>query len=149
MDVIVALIIFGTLGLMTLAALTSRMPPSERAWLLRILLIAFALRLAVATIFALVPESRVFHEDADGYEIFGMMFAQRWHAAGPPVYLAEVSNLGHFYVCGALYYVFGTFRPVPSYFNALLGTATVFVVYRLAQQFFHGDSFAGVLANIF
>jgi 4-amino-4-deoxy-L-arabinose transferase-like glycosyltransferase len=137
MDVVVPIVFFSVLGALTLYGLTARLPPSERRWLTRLLFLAFGLRMVLATVFALVPEARLFHEDADGYELLGMAIANRWHGAGPPFHIADAANLGHYYICGTVYYLFGTFRPVASYFNALLGAATVFVVYRLTLQFFH------------
>lgn len=137
MDVLLPLFILGILGAGGLYALSWRVPSAERAWLVRLVVIGFLLRLALATVFALYPMTRVFHEDADGYEYIGLALANYWHGTGPKLGMVAVQNTGFFYVCGALYYVFGAYRAAASYLNAFLGAATVLVLYRLTRRFFH------------
>jgi hypothetical protein len=137
MDTLLPLIIFSTLGVMVLRAVTLRLGADEQQWLLRLLLAAFALRMLVATLFALVPEARVFHEDADGYEAIGLAIANGWHGSGPPISFVAEQNYGYYYVTGAIYFLVGAFRPAASYSNALLGTVNILLIYRLARRFFH------------
>jgi hypothetical protein len=138
MDVLFPLLVLGILGGVGLYLAALRVAPEERAWLVRILLLAMVVRLLLATAFALFPDIRFFHEDADGYEIIGMQLAAGWSGHGPPIRLEEgLPNLGQFYLCGGLYYVFGLFRAIPSYFNSVLGAFTVLVVYRLTRTSFH------------
>jgi hypothetical protein len=138
MEVLFPLLVFAVLGGVVLYLGTLSLAPEERAWAFRILLLAMAVRLLLATAFALFPEVRFFHEDADGYEIIGMQLAAGWSGHGPPLRLEEgMPNLGQFYLCGGLYYLFGAFRAVPSYFNSILGAFTVLVVYRLTRRCFH------------
>ncbi len=136
MDVFVPLLTWTLLGSITLFVCIRQVPPAERAWVARTLIIALTLRLLCATMFAVIPETRVFHEDAIGYEINGMNIAHRWLGHAPPL-LTAPQNYGWTYVCAALYYVFGFFQVAPSYLNSLLGTVTIFLIYRLARQFFH------------
>src|SRR5258708_6122672 len=49
----------------------------------------------------------------------------------------DLGNYGYHYINGAVYFVFGSFRPAASYFNALLGTVNVYLIYQLARRFFH------------
>jgi hypothetical protein len=137
MDVILPLLELGLVGTLVFATLTRRMSEEERGWIMRILMFAFLARLLAATVFAMVPGTRIFHDDADGYEMYGMHLAERWHGNGPPVHHPHANNYGFFYVSGAVYFVFGTFRAATSYFNCLLGTINIFLVYRLARRFFH------------
>jgi hypothetical protein len=111
----------------------------ERRWLLTWLWVALVLRLAVAAMFGTFPETRVFHEDANGYEWFGMAIARGWHGAHTELeYIAEnAQNYGYKYVAAAIYYVFGQFAPLAACFNCVVGTVSVFLVYHLARQFFH------------
>ncbi len=111
----------------------------DRDWLIRVLTLALFLRLAVATMFALLPETRFCHEDADGYEEVGLQIASYWRGEGPPVLSVEAmkQNFGYPYISGICYYVLGRFRSAPSYFNAILGTITIYMVYALARHFFH------------
>lgn len=137
MDIIVPLLVFIPLGVLTLAACTRLVAQDEQAWLIRILFLAFAARLSLATMFALVPGFRVFHEDAEGYEHLGLVIAANWAGTGPPLPPMHGQNTGFMYVCAALNYVFGAFHANASFFNAILGSVTVYVVYRLARHFVH------------
>jgi Dolichyl-phosphate-mannose-protein mannosyltransferase len=138
MDVVLPLLELGLIGVLVIAGLTRTMTEAERLWILRVLLFAFLVRMLCATVFALIPSTRIFHDDAEGYEAFGMAIARGWQNAGPPVDRAElVQNYGYFYFCAAIYFVFGTYRAAASYANCLIGTINVFLVYRLARRFFH------------
>src|SRR4051812_1327780 len=109
-----------TLGI-GLAYLLCRFQPDDRQWLLRVLGLALVVRLAVATAFALLPEIRVFHEDADGYEYMGMAICNGWRGAGPPIDIDTMrQNYGYPYLAAASYCTFGPYRAVPSYLNGLL-----------------------------
>jgi hypothetical protein len=139
MDVLVPLISIGVFGSLAIYACVLRLPEGERNWLLRLLLFALLLRLGTAALFGLAPSTRFSHEDADGYEVIGLALANAWRGEGPPLHLAPYAgqNYGYFYICGALYSVFGRFPVVPAMFNGLLGTLTVFLIYRLTRRFFH------------
>ena len=138
MDVLVPLVIMAVAGSVVLAAIARRLGPGESEWLVRVLIPAFLIRLGCATMFALIPSTRIFHEDATGYERVGVNLAAGWLGEGPPAdFRGWGQNTGYFYFCALLYYVSFLCRVVPSYVNALLGTINVFLVYRLAREFFH------------
>jgi 4-amino-4-deoxy-L-arabinose transferase-like glycosyltransferase len=138
MDVILPLLELGLIGILIIAGLVRLVPDEERAWLQRILMIAFGLRMFSATVFVVVPGTRIFQDDAAGYEGLGMALANYWHDAGPPIELpVALGNYGYHYVNGALYYIFGSFRAVASEANAVLGTVSIFLIYRLSRRFFH------------
>jgi hypothetical protein len=139
MDLLLVLLVFVFVGVGVLAGVTHGLPSDERSKLLNILLFAFALRLAVAMLFAVVPEARVFHEDAEGYEGWGLAIADGWSSKGPPIALPWSQNYGQAVMCAVLYYLLGSVRAAPSFFNALLGTLTVFLVFKLARRFFRFD----------
>lgn len=139
MEVIYPTTLFFIIGMTVIAICSLLVPPDERAWLTRTLILALMARLAAATLFAAVPETRLFHEDASGYEFLGRGLALSWQGRLPPMNLAEQmhQNYGWPYVAGALYYVFGQFSSLAPCFNCVVGAGTVFLVYYLARQFFH------------
>jgi 4-amino-4-deoxy-L-arabinose transferase-like glycosyltransferase len=137
MDVVFALVVFLLLGVIMIVTMARFIAPDDRAWLIRVLLIAFLLRIAMATMFASFPSTRMFHEDAEGYEVFGMALAQSWSGRAPPIPIHTLeTNFGYTYFCGGIYYVIGQARAAASYFNCTLGVATIALVYSLARRFF-------------
>ena len=67
--------------------------PSERTRTLLVSLAGPAVNVVIAavlilggaaTFFAMYPESRVFHEDATGYELRGLQLASMWRGEYPP-----------------------------------------------------------------
>lgn len=138
MDVLFPLFVFGILGTFILLFAASHVPELEVRWLRAVLLSGFLLRLASATMFAVFPETRIFHEDATGYEWIGQLIAANWKGEGPPYPVeAIVQNYGYCYFVAAIYYVIGAFRAAPSYVNTIIGSLTIFFVYRLARILFH------------
>jgi hypothetical protein len=139
MDILYPLALFALFGAVSIALCARSLPGDERAWLVRWMTLALVLRLAMATAFALDASLRLFHEDADGYEWLGMAMARGWHGDGPLMNpLEEITqNYGYKYVAGGLYYVFGQFQPLLSYLSCLVGTLTIYLVYRLSRMYFH------------
>jgi hypothetical protein len=135
MDIILPLAIFGILGSMTIVACLRMVAPAERRQVGAIVFWAFAMRMGVSTIFALVPQLRLFHDDAEGYEYNGMALAASWAGEGPPVYTGSGQNFGFGHVVAGVYFVFGRYAVAVSYFNSLVGTITVLLVYVLARRF--------------
>jgi hypothetical protein len=139
MDILYPLALFVLFGTIAIYLCVRSVAPDERAWLARWMTVALVLRLAMATLFALDESLRLFHEDASGYEWMGMAMARAWHGDGPP--LAPLApgtpNYGYKYISAGIYYVFGQFQPLLSYLNCLVGTVTVYLIYRLARMFFH------------
>ncbi|HXU73738.1 MAG TPA: glycosyltransferase family 39 protein [Polyangia bacterium] len=139
MDVIFPVLLFLFIGAIAIFLCASVYKQNEeRVWLTSWLWVALVLRLGAAALFATLPETRIFHEDADGYEYIGMAVARIWHG-GPGVQLMPdmLQNYGYKYVVASLYYVFGQFQALPSCLNCVVGTISVFLVYHLARQFFH------------
>jgi hypothetical protein len=138
MDLTFAILIFAIVGLATIVLATATIQAAEQQKIRNILLLAFALRLMVGTLFAVFPETRIFHDDASGYEGLGLRIAEGWSGEAPPLPAAEMreQNYGQPYLCAAIYYLVGPVRPAPSFFNALVGTLTVFVVFKLSRLLF-------------
>jgi 4-amino-4-deoxy-L-arabinose transferase-like glycosyltransferase len=138
-NTLIPLLPIGLIGIIAIYGFTMRMPSQERDWLRNVLLCALAARLLAASLFAVIPETRVFHEDAAGYERIGMRIANGWLGQGPSVHVLDghEQNFGFQLVCASIYYIFGTFPAAVSFFNAVLGTMTVLLVYNLARLFFH------------
>jgi hypothetical protein len=127
------------LGVAVIFICANRLPPTEKTWIIRILTLALLLRIAVCAMFVVAPETRLFHEDAQGYEDVGMATAAGWKHEGPPLdpgYLRD-QNYGYFFVTAGLYYLLGNIRITPSLANAVLGVLNAFLVYALAARFFH------------
>jgi 4-amino-4-deoxy-L-arabinose transferase-like glycosyltransferase len=138
MDIVAPLLVCLFAGIALTTALTRSLPPNEAAWLRRVVIIALVLRLAVATLFAAFPETRMFHEDATGYEEVGMHIADGWAGRTAPYpFITNFPNRGYFYFCAGIYYLFPGMRSAPSFVNAIIGALTVMVVYRLARRLFH------------
>lgn len=137
MDILVPLVFVLPIALAAFALYVRQLPPDEGQRLFRIVVVALFIRLLVATMFALVPSTRLFHDDAEGYEGLGMALARGWHHEGPPLRFPDDINRGYYYMCGAIYYVFGQYRAGPSFVNAFIGCLTVLLVHRVASTFFH------------
>src|SRR5438445_11525625 len=99
MDCLLPLTFFAVIGVPILSALLRSVPAPDRRAITRIIFLAFGLRLAACTLFALVPETRIFHDDAVGYERIGMRIAAGWRGDGPPFSLAPgvSQSTGYFY----------------------------------------------------
>jgi hypothetical protein len=136
LNIFIPLMTFLLLGVPALALSLRGLPDSERRWMMRLLLVAFSARLLLATIFQLFPQLRVFHEDADGYEVRAQWMATGWRGEGPPV-ISDGLNSGYVQMLAGLYYVFGRYQVVGAYFNGLLGSLLGALVYRLSARMFH------------
>jgi hypothetical protein len=136
MEILVPLGLASMLAFVTRAILTRR--GEEGVWLSRFFLIAFLLRIALATMFMLVPSTRVFHEDAAGSEYWAIYLARAWNHELPPAdYLTGAENYGYPYFCGILCFVFGKFKGLPSFVNCWFGSLTGVALYALARRLFH------------
>ncbi len=129
------------IGFPVLYLLSRRKDVTEERFLRKILFIAFSLRLALALLFASDKAFRLFHEDAHGYEYFGKMICHAWRFPYgnfpiPEENLPE-SGIGYMNFVAALMYLFGEYLLVPSAFNSLAGTVTVYLTFTLAKQMFH------------
>lgn len=138
MEIVLPLAVFLVLGFIAVSAVTVRMPGAERETLRRILYIALALRFVTATLFELLPETRRFHEDADGYEQLGLMISEGWNGNSPDYDYRKTreSNYGYAYMLAGINYVLGPYRTVGPYANCVIGTITVALVYFLARRLF-------------
>jgi hypothetical protein len=139
MDVAYPVVIFFIIGVALIALCVALLPPGERPWLTRVLVAALIARLILAAIFATFPETRLFHEDATGYEQLGRALALSWHGLRPPLTMMTTmhQNYGWPYICGAVYYLFGDAPALAPCFNCVVGTGEAYIVYRLARCFFH------------
>jgi Dolichyl-phosphate-mannose-protein mannosyltransferase len=137
MDIILPLAIFGILGSLTIVACLRMVAPAERRQVGAIVFWAFVARMGVSTIFALVPQLRLFHDDAEGYEFNGMALAASWAGEGPPIHAGSGQNFGFGHVVAGVYFIFGRYAVAVSYFNSIVGTITVLLVYVLARRFVH------------
>ena len=136
MNVVVPLIVFVTLGVGVLFWAARPIPLDERERIMKLVFLAFALRVAVAVTFEMVPALRLFHEDANGYELIGIRLADAWRGRAPPYPLAD-KNYGFFVLSAALAYAFGPFPLNVAMFNTAVGSLTMLLIYRLARKIFH------------
>ena len=111
-------------------------PPDERPWIRKTLLIAFALRVSVSVFFEIFRDWRIFHEDSEGYEAIAVALSRSWWGSGPPLNLGA-TNSGFYYLGGTICYLFGPFKLNLPLFNSLIGTVTAFLIYRSARTFVH------------
>jgi hypothetical protein len=136
METLVPLLVFGLVGAV-LIAITANGDAKTRRFLLRTMGIALAARFLLALLFALVPGTRLFHEDASGYEWLGTLLAKHWWGQGPnlPIFDGR-PNTGYIYFVGALNFVIGPYPIVGALANAIIGALTVNVVYRISSDLF-------------
>lgn len=125
-------------GAVIIAIFTRRLPGLERRTIMRVLLVGLVLRISAATVFAVVPDTRRFHDDAHGYETAAMYVARDWKGEGPE-YRHRPINYGYTYFSGALCFIFGQVRIVPSLVNCILGVLAAFYIFLIARRFFHFD----------
>jgi 4-amino-4-deoxy-L-arabinose transferase-like glycosyltransferase len=135
-EVLVPLMVAALVGVPAVLLSASKLEPKQRRFLLVILFSAFALRITLAAIFEAIPATRVFHEDAPGYEFVGQYIATHWMGEAPPFRPPE-RNYGFYYVLAAFYYLFGRYRMNATVFNSIVGTLGITVVFRIALHFFH------------
>lgn len=136
MDVLVPLVVFSVLATAGIVIAVRRVPADERTWLRNVLLAAFAVRAFVAAVFAVFSNWRIFHEDSEGYELVSIVVAQSWWGKAPPIDFSP-TNSGYYYLGGALCFLFGPYRLNLPLFNALLGTATMFLMYYWTRSLVH------------
>ena len=108
----------------------------QRGTILRLILIAFAIRIVLALVFNIVPGTRIFHEDAVGYEWGGVIIAKGWRGEGPPIPYNVQVNYGYMYFSAGLSYLFGPNLLHPSFFNALIGCSSAILLYRIGLSVF-------------
>ena len=138
MEVVIPLMI-GLIVYVPLIFLSTRgLPPDQQRRIRPILLGAFFVRIVVSTIFEVIPQARVFHEDAIGTEYWSMRVASYWHNDG--VYTRDwamgARNYGLQYFFGGLLYVTGRFPLNITVFNSLLGTLNALLIYRIGLRLF-------------
>src|SRR3954447_23595391 len=138
MDLVVPLLTACILGPVLIWLTTRSLPPSQARFAQVTLGTALALRVLLSTVFEVVPELRIFHEDAGGYEIISMWMAGGWHGdlslGGATL---NPRNSGFFYVLASVYYLFGRYRLNATIFNSIIGTLNVLFVYRIGLLLFH------------
>jgi 4-amino-4-deoxy-L-arabinose transferase-like glycosyltransferase len=136
LDVIQPVLVFGFLGAVFVIVALLTVPAAERPWLRNWLILAYALRMAVAIFFEVFRDMRIFHEDSEGYEVVAVALARAWWGNGPPFPLGE-TNMGFYYLGGGICFLFGPYPLSLPLFNSLLGTATSFLIYRAARDLLH------------
>ena len=138
-DVAIPLVFFSVLGALLAYKLPEGDPVQHRARLRNILLLALALRIVLATLFATIPAIRFFHEDAEGYEWWGRQIARSWvsDVNADDYALNRPQNYGYPYLIAVFNLLLGESLAIGSMLNAVVGMLTVLAVYRLACDSFH------------
>ncbi len=139
MNIVVPIATVVMIGPIFIALLLFGIPSLARRRLLGVVLLAFAIRLTLATGLEAFPRARIFHDDANGYERNSIALSRYWEGTGPPIIRswAGMYNYGYLYVGGALCYLFGNYPLHLSAWNSLFGALSVIIVYRLAAALFH------------
>jgi hypothetical protein len=133
-DYLIPLLVTSVLAVISFSLLSRGLP--ERRAVLRILFVAFLLRVILALVFQLVPGTRIFHEDAAGYEWLGAAMADGWRGEGPPVVFPHTTNYGYVYFVAAFDYLFGSYQLFPSLLNTVIGCASALLLYRIGLLVF-------------
>jgi hypothetical protein len=124
------------LGAVFVIVASLTVPADERSWLRNKLILAFAIRMTVAAFFEIFRDMRIFHEDSEGYEAVSVALARVWWGTMPPFPLGT-TNVGFYYLGGGICFLFGPYPLSLPLFNSLLGTATMFLIYRASRDFLH------------
>jgi hypothetical protein len=125
-------------GMLALALIDS--PAEERRFVVRLLLVAFAVRLAAAAVFylAIGNDESYIYSDANTYDRVAWVVAQAWHSGSVPA----VGSGGHIQndvyplLLAGLYFVIGHSLAAAVVINILFGTAAVYLLYRLGAMLF-------------
>jgi hypothetical protein len=135
---ILAMLFFG--GLLFLLALLDS-PSEERRFVVRLLLVALAVRLATAALFYLATggnESYIY-SDAHTYDRVAWVLAQAWRTPGAVVGTGDaafVQNDIYPTLLAGLYFLIGRSLAAAVIINILFGTAAVYLLYRLGAMLF-------------
>jgi len=112
---------------------------TDRTYLLRLFVVALALRWVVAFLIYSKHQQAFFGGDAETFDIVGNALSQAWHGIGSADtpymkgYLGlSRSGWGMFYYVGAVYYAVGQNQLAVQLINCALGAAACVAVYRIA-----------------
>ena len=142
LDGFLAVIVAGILSVVVLYQVRVRSEPSERLFLVRVLLWTLLLRFALAIVLNIFAADSAFAAafwgDSGTYDIGGYQLSLMWSgesmASG---YLSRmVSGYGWAYFVGAIYFVFGRNQLLVQLLNGLIGAITVLVIYAIAARLF-------------
>ena len=138
MDIVAPLLTAIVLGPLIIWLTTRSLPSSQARFIQWTLAWAFGLRVVLSAVFDQIPESRLFHEDADGYEIIATVITNGWRGDGPTMIPnSPERNFGFVYVLAAVYYLFGRYRMNATIFNSIIGMLNILFVYRIGLLLFH------------
>src|SRR5436853_1765664 len=112
---------------------------TDRRFLLRLFIVALALRWVVAFLIYYKHQQAFFGGDAETFDIVGNALSQAWQGMGnlDTPYMKSYINLsrpgwGMFYYVGAVDYVIGQNQLAVQLINCALGAAACIAVYRIA-----------------
>ncbi len=115
----------------------------ERAFLLRLVLAGFAIRLLLSIALHMSGWWEQVGADEETFHNNGHAFAQ-WVSGDSPYMLSgrymKSSEKGYFFVVGSLYYAFGVSKVLPLLLNCVLGACLVYPVHALAGRFAGRDA---------
>jgi hypothetical protein len=117
-------------------------PPEERRFVLRLFLAALGVRLLATVVFYALTrgDPKFLFKDAIGYDRLAWILAQAWHNHGilPEALgrLAWVEDDAYPRALAGLYYVIGRGPGAAVALNAVLGSMSVYLVYRISVILF-------------
>jgi hypothetical protein len=117
-------------------------PAEERRFVFRLFLAALGVRLLATVVFYGLTggDQQFLYKDATGYDRLAWILAQAWHNHGilpePLGRLAWVETDAYPHALAGLYYVIGRAPAAAIAFNAVLGAASVYLVYRISAILF-------------
>jgi hypothetical protein len=117
-------------------------PTEERRFVLRLFLAALGVRLLATVVFYVLTggNPQFLYKDATGYDRLAWILAQAWHNHGilpePLGRLAWVENDAYPRALAGLYYVIGRAPGAAVALNAVLGSVSVYLVYRISAILF-------------
>lgn len=130
------LLVIAPVGLLGLRWLVHRMGEAgDLTFLMRVMVAGLLLRLGLALVVHYSVPIWFFAPDQITYEDVGWRTLQYHQGAGPlPWQLQDTAEVGYFYWNAILYWVFGLAPLAPKLVNAIVGTASAILCYRLAGE---------------
>jgi Dolichyl-phosphate-mannose-protein mannosyltransferase len=128
---------------------------TDRQFLLRLFIVALALRWVVAFMIHSKGQQAFFGGDAETFDIVGNALSQAWQGMGnlDTPYMKSYLGLsrsgwGMFYYVGAVYYTIGQNQLAVQLINCALGAAACIAVYRIALMIYPEQRPARVAAAL-
>jgi hypothetical protein len=147
-----ALAVVGLGAFLGLLFINLRSEKEDVRFLCTIFLLGITLRCLIALVTHYFLPHGTFALDDGRYNQVGLQLAAHWRNEGSfPSYIEHTSQVGWYYVNGAIYWLFGFVPLVPAFLNCLIGPLSALFIFYLCRAIFDRKSAvaASLLAMFF